>query len=637
MEDVMKEIKECNGIRYPFYRTAAKVLILHRKLYMQFVPLQLVIGVFERHKLSITENSVILDETEVEDVIADIYFAARKEANVEFDINKITKLAVACIFSTFNNKGKASVFSVKVLLTLISCGSLHEKYEYFYQLLADHNACLSKAALNTLLTSICKVTELLGESVEYGSHLVQSNVDSCFVESQGCLGVSKTELRLWLMQDPPLLTWISTFNRLKLAEHVVHNVKCSSCKITPIRGPRFTCLRCARYHQCQMCFFFAKTSHKHKLKHPVKEYCTKILSKQNTKPIVDLIRNKLRLCPIQVSAQLESSALNALPFNKDESLFSDSTLDSSLSNSIVSDKVNNDPQKELSSIINHLEQENRKLQVELKEICGSRDERLQQHREAIEAQLQRLKTLKKYMFHGQRSSFPQTMRCVQSTPLLPSLPVTSRFSTLPEFQLSPIIRTSNNVDCNNTTISNGNVNPYEINSNLFDNSQHDGSHEETREVSSSYENSKLSSKIQLSTWIGGNRTSIYQDHGNFSKWLSSSNANLPSSKYSSKSLNVTDKMSHDDSLLDSARDNTPSSLQRPDKHSRHSSLQNIQGDLNDILNRLQNMVANDCLLEESFNSNDNCELKRAATQMEDLLTDLIQGIESRKGKLATVV
>lgn len=43
------------------------------------------------------------------------------------------------------------------------------------------------------------------------------------------------------------------------------------------------------------------------------------------------------------------------------------------------------------------------------------------------------------------------------------------------------------------------------------------------------------------------------------------------------------------------------------------------------------------LSAESFNSSDNCELKRAATQMEDLLTDLIQGIESRKGKLATIV
>lgn len=45
------------------------------------------------------------------------------------------------------------------------------------------------------------------------------------------------------------------------------------------------------------------------------------------------------------------------------------------------------------------------------------------------------------------------------------------------------------------------------------------------------------------------------------------------------------------------KDNELPSLHRGDKHSEHSSLQNIQGDLNDILDRLQNMVANDCLLE----------------------------------------
>lgn len=64
----------------------------------------------------------------------------------------------------------------------MSCGKLQDKYEYFYQLLADHNACLSKAALHTLLMNICKVTEMLGESVAYGSHLVQSSIDSCFIE-----------------------------------------------------------------------------------------------------------------------------------------------------------------------------------------------------------------------------------------------------------------------------------------------------------------------------------------------------------------------------------------------------------------------------------------------------------------------
>lgn len=66
-------------------------------------------------------------------------------------------------------------------------------------------------------------------------------------------------------------------------------------------------------------------------------------------------------------------------------------------------------------------------------------------------------------------------------------------------------------------------------------------------------------------------------------------------------------------------------------------MQNIQGDLNDILDRLQNMVANDCLLEESYVANDNCKLKRATTEMEDLLTDLIEGMESRKTKLTTIV
>lgn len=40
---------------------------------------------------------------------------------------------------------------------------------------------------------------------------------------------------------------------------------------------------------------------------------------------------------------------------------------------------------------------------------------------------------------------------------------------------------------------------------------------------------------------------------------------------------------------------------------------------------------------ESFSANDNCQLKRAATEMEDLLTGLIEGMESRKGKLTTIV
>lgn len=102
------------------------------------------------------------------------------------------------------------------------------------------------------------------------------------------------------MQEPPLLIWITTFNRLKSAEQIVHNIKCSSCKVTPVQGPRYTCLKCTGYHQCQECFLFGKTSNKHKLKHPIREFCVKTSHREVTKLIIELIRNKLRLCPTRM-------------------------------------------------------------------------------------------------------------------------------------------------------------------------------------------------------------------------------------------------------------------------------------------------------------------------------------------------
>lgn len=62
--------------------------------------------------------------------------------------------------------------------------------------------------------------------------------------------------------------------------------------------------------------------------------------------------------------------------------------------STIRRRVLNDPQKELQSIITHLEEENKQLHVELLDIQGTKAERLQRHRASIESQLQRLKLLK---------------------------------------------------------------------------------------------------------------------------------------------------------------------------------------------------------------------------------------------------
>jgi len=69
---------------------------------VRYVQLEIIAGVFERHRLSITENCVNLDSNEIEDVLFDIYFAAQKESNSNFDVNVTTKLATSYILNTFN-------------------------------------------------------------------------------------------------------------------------------------------------------------------------------------------------------------------------------------------------------------------------------------------------------------------------------------------------------------------------------------------------------------------------------------------------------------------------------------------------------------------------------------------------------
>ncbi|XP_066597076.1 dystrophin-1-like isoform X2 [Prorops nasuta] len=540
-----------------------------------------------------------------------------------------------------NSNDNILVFSVKLALILICSAKLQEKYGYLYKQLADHNACLSKASLFTFLSNICKIMEMLGETTAYGHHHIQPHIDSCFINSQGCLGVTETEFAAWIMQDPPLLTWLTTFNRISCAENIFHNVRCSTCKVTPIQGPRYSCLKCPGYHQCKLCFFFGKISNKHKLKHPVREYCIKTTNRDITKLIIELIRNKLRLCPTRTIAVNSDDPPSSGLGNETV------TTEYTSIRSTAKRRILSDPQRELQSIINHLEEENKQLQVELLDIRGTKAERLQRHRATIESQLQRLKLLKKYLFTSE-AAYPQTMTRMQSTPMLHG-PL-SRIAVLPiDFELSPIISqeategqsNSNNrkelaaLKSFNATLGMETINEVDKSNNL--------SCTDTASASSGFGNMSQNTHIELSTWIGGaNRSNFHTSDSGFSQWLGHSESNSNGNKFLGNPSGSNND-SNEPIIIDSHspigynRDNTPSSLQRPDKHSQHSSLQNIQGDLNDILDRLQNMVANDCLLEESYVGNDNCKLKRATTEMEDLLTGLIEGMESRKSKLTTIV
>lgn len=68
---------------------------------VNYINVGLIAGIFERHRLSVTENSVSLDVHEIEDVLSDIYFAAQKDHDINFNVEKSAKLAINYIYKIF--------------------------------------------------------------------------------------------------------------------------------------------------------------------------------------------------------------------------------------------------------------------------------------------------------------------------------------------------------------------------------------------------------------------------------------------------------------------------------------------------------------------------------------------------------
>lgn len=97
---------------------------------------------------------------------------------------------------------------------------------------------------------------------------------------------------------------------------------------------------------------------------------------------------------------------------------------------------------------------------------------------------------------------------------------------------------------------------------------------------------------------GGEKTRIETQDSGFSQWIESKGNDSKETRDIAKSSGRNWIPSAEPSPDDVLYNNAVSSLQRAEKNSQHSSLQNVQGDLKDILDRLQNMVANDSTFED---------------------------------------
>ncbi|KAJ8973910.1 hypothetical protein NQ317_000454 [Molorchus minor] len=573
--DIRQRLDDCNYVKYSVYRLALKFRVLQNALYMEELPLSIIAGIFEQHKLGVNEASLYLECCDLEAVLSDIFFAANKRNHTNIDIDFASELMVNFLYNVYdkNREGKIQVSSTKIVLSILCNVSSHDLYRFIFGLCADHNNCVTRLRLQSFLSKIVEITTFLHEEPSFGVNLVNVSIENCFTNSPGLVGINESMFLAWLEKGPKILSWIPLLHRIKVAEPIVHMVKCTTCKTNPLMGLRYKCIKCSRYTQCQRCFLTGRTSHSHKLTHSMREYCT-----QTNEYGHAFIKT---LCSLLQCSQkpTNSTVVETKPLCSDQAY----TQQSDSKEALCDIEPLSSPQTQLHVIIRQLELQNRELQQIL--LLGSHNDKeirryLEEHRIHVAAQIQKLKLLKASYDYLNAPLIPASQNrtlnkedVVESTPMV--LTTDKRMHRGTGLELfSPIASIPEQ-----STMEEHNV---------------------TRLASASKNYSQNSSSSypycieEMSTWIGGpfpRQPKKQPLEGNLPRPV----------------------------------------ITKRDGYPENPLLGELHNDLDDALAKLQQILANNFSLDRSLGPIDNGNLKYAVSEVEGMLTSIIDNVESSRG------
>ena len=142
-----------------------------------------------------------------------------------------------------------------------------------FQLVSDSNGLVDEQKLTYLFQSLLQIPTLCNEAAAFGGLLVDFSVRSC-LERSNKYEIEFRDFLLWVQREPQSLVWLAVFHRIIHSENTKHfNVRCCVCKIMPITGLRYRCMKCFNTDFCQSCFFYGHNIRGHKLTHAMQEYC----------------------------------------------------------------------------------------------------------------------------------------------------------------------------------------------------------------------------------------------------------------------------------------------------------------------------------------------------------------------------
>ncbi|KAK6042688.1 zinc finger, ZZ type [Cooperia oncophora] len=275
-----KELSQFNRVKFIAYRTAMKLRALQKRLCLDLVDIPMLEKCFSR--LAGLSNEELPG---LEGMVTSILPLFEQLNAKHPQMVRSVALAVDLVprwnpyRSAFIQNGTGYVCPAAPLKTII------------FDLVAQDGLADQKH-IALLLYDLIQIPRLVGEAAAFGGSNVEPSVRSCFETVRLAPTIAVTPFLEWLKQEPQSIVWLPVMHRLATAEFAKHQAKCNVCKMFPIIGLRYRCLRCFNLDLCQNCFFSQRTAKKHKLKHPMQEYAVPTTSSEDARDFARMVRNK---------------------------------------------------------------------------------------------------------------------------------------------------------------------------------------------------------------------------------------------------------------------------------------------------------------------------------------------------------
>ncbi|XP_074611916.1 dystrophin-like isoform X1 [Acropora palmata] len=296
MISLMEEIEGLSNIKYAAYRTAMKLRTIQKKTQLYLVDLRVA-------KASLVEEGIKdgyiegnLSTAEVHKIITAIFINQTGNRNSQLiDVSLASELVLNWILNVYDpgRMGFVPILSLKVGLAVMSSEKVQEKYRYLFSQFSNNHGFLDSKRLKLFLQEMLQIPKHIYESASFSGSSVEPAVRNCLEGVSIPERVSFEEFIEWMIAEPQTIVWLPTLHRLAVSETVKHEAKCNVCKMYPIVGFRYRCLKCFNFDLCQGCFWSGRVSKQHKIGHPTQEYCLVSTQKEDIKDFAKVMRNKV--------------------------------------------------------------------------------------------------------------------------------------------------------------------------------------------------------------------------------------------------------------------------------------------------------------------------------------------------------